>query len=520
MYTLDLSIGTQPEYFGGLHGRADRPAVTCGDVSFTWSQLAERVHRLARAWCRLGLERNDVVGTFLKNRIEVVDIMFSMGRVGVTAATMNAKLTSPELAKAVRFVDSKAMIVDAALLSTFDEIRPQLTDIPDELVFVVGPTDRPHPYRAFDELFDVGDLEPIDREASEDDVWWIAFTGGTTGEPRACLVPQRGAVQLWINICIEVGITRDDVQIVSGSMNHAMGLLYGFASLYVGGTLVILPEFSGDAALRTIEKERVTFLPMAPALFTMVLESPHLHDYDVSSVRTALSAGAPLLTATKLRILDAFPGVKLWEAYGSTESGYITLLRPEDQLRKVRCAGQPVRDMRLRIVDDDGRDLPANQVGTIYKKGWLQGAVYYNDPEATAAQFLPGGWHTSGDMGYLDDEGYLFITDRKKNMIITGGVNVFPTEVEEMLCHHPRVVEAAVVGIPDERWGERVCAFVVARDGELTAEELDAYCRQQLAKFKIPRRFEFVTELPKTYAGKIRHRELRDRFWAGLDTVV
>lgn len=123
-------------------------------------------------------------------------------------------------------------------------------------------------------------------------------------------------------------------------------------------------------------------------------------------------------------------------------------------------------------------------------------------------------------MGYLDDEGYLFITDRKKNMIITGGVNVFPTEVEEVLCHHPRVVEAAVVGIPDERWGERVCAFVVARDGELTAEELDAYCRQQLAKFKIPRRLEFVTELPKTYAGKIRHRELRDRFWAGLDTVV
>ena len=520
MYTLDLTIGTQPAYFGGLHGRADRTAVTCGDLSYTWKELAERVHRLARAWEKLGLERNQVVATFLRNRIEVVELMFSSGRVGVTCATMNAKLTATELERSVLFSDARAMIVDATLLPVFEEVRAKLVDVPDGLVFVVGAAGATHAYRDFDELFEIGDVEPIRREPSEDDIWWMAFTGGTTGDPRACLIPQRAAVQLWINVCLEVGVDRDDVQVVSGSMNHAMGLLYGFASLYVGGTLVILPEFSGEAALRTIQDERATFVPMAPPLFAMVLETPGLQAYDLSSVRIALCAGAPLLTATKLRILDAFPGVKLWEAYGSTESGYITLLRPEDQLRKTRCAGQPVRDMQLRIVDDDGRDLPVGEVGTIYKKGWLQGAVYHKDPEATAAQFLPGGWHTSGDMGYLDDEGYLFITDRRKNMIISGGVNIYPTEVEDVLCQHPRVVEAAVIGVPDERWGERVCAVVVLRDDSVTEGDLDSHCRERLAKFKVPRRYEFVDELPKTYAGKIKHREIRGRFWAGRDVVV
>ena len=520
MYSLDLTIGAQPAYFGTLHGRADATAVTCGDLSYTWSELAARVHRLARAWENLGLDRNEVVATFVHNRIEVVELMFSFGRVGVTCATMNAKLTATELERSIAFSDARAVVVDASLLPVFDAARAGLGVIPDHLVFVVGPTDEPHPYRTFDELVGLGDHEPIGREPSEDDVWWMAFTGGTTGDPRACLVPQRAAVQLWINVCLEVGINRNDVQIVSGSMNHAMGLLYGFASLYIGGTLVILPEFSGEAALATIERERVTFVPMAPPLFAMVLESPNLASYDLSSVRTALCAGAPLLTATKHRILESFPQAQLWEAYGSTESGYITLLRPEDQLRKTRCAGQPVRDMRLRIVDDEGRDLPAYEVGTIYKKGWLQGAVYHKDPEATAAQFLPGGWHTSGDMGYLDDEGYLFITDRRKNMIITGGVNVYPTEVEDVLCQHPGVVEAAVVGIPDDRWGETVCAVVVTRASAATADDLDRHCRELLARFKVPRRYEFVDQLPKTYAGKIKHREVRARFWGDRDVVV
>lgn len=521
MYNLDLSIGTQPAYFGQLHGRSDHTAVKCGDTSFTWKELAERVHRLARAWEKLGFERNEVIATFLLNRVEVVDVMFSLGRVGVTNASMNAKLTAPELERAVLFCGARAMIVDASLLPQFDEVRPKLVKVADDSIFVVGQAaGGAHPYRSFDELFEVGDLEPIERMPSEDDIWWMAFTGGTTGEPRACLVPQRAAVQLWINVCIEVGVNRDDIQMVSGSMNHALGLLYGFASLYVGGTLIILPEFSGDAALSTIESEHVTFIPMAPTLFNMILESPGCGKRDLSSVRLALSAGAPLLTATKQRILESFPNAKLWEAYGSTESGYITLLRPEDQLRKVRCAGQPVRDMELRIVDDGGNDLPSHEVGTIYKRGWLQGAVYYKDPEATAAQFLPGGWHTSGDMGYLDEEGYLYITDRKKNLIITGGMNVYPTEVEEVLCQHLGVLEAAVIGIPDERWGERVCAFVVRRDSELTAEELDAYCRRFLAKFKIPRRYEFVDAIPKTYAGKTKHRELREQFWKGTDATV
>jgi acyl-CoA synthetase (AMP-forming)/AMP-acid ligase II len=288
----------------------------------------------------------------------------------------------------------------------------------------------------------------------------------------------------------------------------------------MGATVVILRDFIPERALEAIEAEKVAFLPMAPTLYAMLLAVDGKERFDVSSVRIVLSAGSPLLTATKQRILKYFSNSGLYEVYGSTEGGIYTVLKPADQLRKIRCAGQPFWGMEIRILDEHGRDCAAREIGMIYKKGLLMGSVYYKRPEATIAQFLDG-WHTSGDMGYLDEEGYLYVADRKKDMIVSGGVNIFPSEIEDILASHPAVREAAVIGVPDETWGERVCAIVVCQPTmSVDATTLTEFCRSHLARYKTPRRFEFVSELPKTAAGKISRRELREPFWRDQEARV
>jgi fatty-acyl-CoA synthase len=513
-----LVVGTQPEYFGSLHSHKDRTAVVCGDRRLTWAELGTRVHRLARAWEQLGLERGDKVAMFIKNCAEYVELVHSTARVGVTIVSLSFRYGPQELATAVNFSDARLIVVDAELLPVLDQARAHLDVIDDSDIYVLGSGQSQ--YRSYDELFGIGDDSPIGRRPDEDDILAMLFSGGTTGDPKACLMPQRVAAQCWLGYGVELGVGQDDVQLAAGPLHHGLGFQYALCAIYMGATVVILRDFIPERALEAIEVEKVVFLPMAPTLYTMLLGVNDKKRFDVSSVRVVLSAGSPLRTATKQRILEYFPNSGLYEVYGSTEGGIYTVLKPADQLRKTRCAGQPFWGMEIRIVDDQGRDCPAGEIGTIYKRGLLMGAVYYKNPEATAAQFLDG-WHTSGDMGYLDEEGYLYIADRKKDMIISGGVNIFPSEIEDVLSFHPAVREAAVIGIPDETWGEQVCAIVVREPSmSVDPETLTELCRSKLAHYKTPRRFEFISELPKTASGKISRRQLREPFWAGQEARV
>jgi acyl-CoA synthetase (AMP-forming)/AMP-acid ligase II len=378
---------------------------------------------------------------------------------------------------------------------------------------VVGANGVEHRYANYEDLIESGDDGPIVRTPDEYDVLWMAFTGGTTGPAKACLAPQRGMVRIWSAMAQDMDVRRTDIGLIASSLNHSLGILFGMALLRLGGTLIVLPEFDPVKVLETIEAEKITFLPSAPSLYTMILDAPGAGTYDVSSMRLVVTGGAALPTTTKNRLLDFFPDADLCSGYGSTESGLFAVVSPEDQRHKDQCAGLPPFGVELKILDEDGLECAPGQVGTIYGRGWHTAVEYYKDPAATAAQFRDD-WHTVDDMGYLDDEGYLFITDRRKNMIVSSGVNVFPAEVENVLAAHPAVVEAAVIGIPDETWGELVCAVVVVRPGsDVGAEALDAFCRERLARYKVPRRFEFRAELPKTFAGKVSHRELREPFW-------
>ncbi|MEO5724575.1 MAG: AMP-binding protein, partial [Ilumatobacteraceae bacterium] len=353
----------------------------------------------------------------------------------------------------------------------------------------------------------------------EHDTIWIASTGGTSGPPKLVRVPHRVLVQMWLYMAIEFEIGRSDTMLIPGPLHHGLGFGFALQQLYVGGRVVVLGDFDAGTALAAIAREQVTVVPAAPTILNMLLDHPDCAATDLSSVRTIISAGSPLTSATKLRLLDRLADVQLYEHYGATEAGFFTVLGPEDQLRKERSCGEAFFGSEIRVADD-GRACAPGEIGLVYKRGLVQGGGYLGNAEATAQMFRDG-WATVGDVGYLDDEGYLYLVDRQSDIIVSGGVNVYPAEIESTIASLEGVSAVAVIGVPDERWGESVKAFVVRRPGAvLEADDVVAACTALLASYKRPRHVEFVDELPTSAAGKIVKRELRAAAWSGHQRSV
>lgn len=508
-YNDALLVGGIPHEHARLHTRRDKVAVVEGERRLTWADVSERTARLANALADRGVRRGDKVAAVLQNRAEYVEVIYALAGLGATIVPVSYRFVAREIAYALEHADVVAAIVDADLVATFADANRSAAITP-ERVLVVG-AGEDHEFVDYERVLARGSTDVDYLAAQESDIYHLAFTGGTTGRPKACEVPQRIARQNWYQMTAELGILEHDTTLIAGPFYHGLGFMWGLQQLMVGGTVVMLRTFDARAALVTMAQERITWTPMAPTMYSMMLDVPDKDDIDVGSMRGLVCAAAPLLTTTKEALLAYFTSAGLYEYYGATEAGFYSVLKPEDQLRKVRSVGQAWSGCELRIVGADGQDVPTGEVGLIYKRGMALGAAYYKNPEATEEAFL-GEWMTSGDLGRLDDEGYLYVVDREKDMIISGGVNVFPSEIEEVLARHPGVRQVAVVGLPDDRWGEVVTAFVVARDGaEIDTGELDAACRAELAGYKRPRRYELVASLPQNSSGKLLKNELRAR---------
>jgi acyl-CoA synthetase (AMP-forming)/AMP-acid ligase II len=509
-YSEDLTIGEIPH----LHARrpllCDRTAIVEGDRRLTWREVSERTARLAHALADRGVRRGDTVAVVLQNRVEYPEIVYALAGLGAVVVPVSYRFIAREVVFAATHTEVVAAIVDVDVVDVFAEANREL-GLPDDRVLVVGGPQE-HGYRDYDEVLATSSTATDDYlVGEEDDVYQLGFTGGTTGYPKACEVTQRVARQNWISLTIEFGVMGRDTMLIGGPFYHGLGFGWGLGQLSLGGTIVMLRTFEARRALEAIDAEKVTYTPMAPTMYTMMLEVEDKERYDVSSVRGLVSAAAPLLTSTKTALLDFFPSAGLFEFYGATEAGFYAVLKPEDQLRKTRSVGQAYHGCELRVLDPDGNDVPTGEVGQIYKRGPKLGARYFKDPEATEAAFR-GEWMTSGDLGRLDDEGYLYVVDRAKDMIISGGVNIFPSEIEEVLASHPDVLQCAVIGIPDEKWGETVIAYVVPHEGAtLDVASLEELCLTNLARYKKPRRFEVVDSLPHNSSGKLLKTELRAR---------
>ena len=523
MTELDDPQVTIPDLLAS-HARyfPDKEAVVCGSVRRTWGAFDRNQNRVAHALRAAGLAHGDKVAVLMGNCVQMLEVVFGIVRAGGCAVPLSGLLTGPQLAALIN--DSGARIVFA----TADfraKVGAHRGDVPgvapgrwiavDPAESASAPADPPNwlPFDAF--VASAPDTHPPVRHAQTDD-FNIIYSSGTTGLPKGIVQTHRARLHWAFSNAIEMGF-RDTSRALTTTSLYSNGTwLMMLPVLFAGGTLVAMPAFDTRGFLDLVAGEGITHTFMVPAQFIAVLGDPALDTTDTSSLQTILCAGSPLRRDTKRAVIERF-GPKLIELYGFSE-GFATMLKPHHPASKFDTVGTPVLGFEIRIVDDDGRELPRGEVGEIagYGAGMMKG--YHGRPEETAKLV----WRDergrtfvrSGDVGRLDADGFLSIVDRKKDMIISGGFNVFPKDIEEIVAQHDAVLDVTVIGIPHDKWGETPIALVIRKPGATRSEaDIAAWANQRLAKHQRLAAVEFRTEFPRNALGKVLKKDLRASYW-------
>ena len=489
--------------------------------SFTFRKWNERSCRLANALTGMGAGYGERVAVLAYNRVEWMEIYAACAKGGQITVPVMFRLTPAEIEYIVNHSGSKAIIVEDRLVEKVDAVREKLPTIPEGNFIYLGGGKAPAGYVGYEEVIRQGSPSEPPVMVDAADPWVIMYTSGTTGRPKGVVRTHESYVAQYVLSNINIGVLPTDKTMMVMPMCHVNSTYYSFAYTYVGAPVMVynLISFDPEDLLRTIANFKVTFTSLVPTHYVMLLSLPEAvkSQYDVSSIRQLLISSAPAREDLKLAIMDFFKKAELWEAYGSTEAGLITYLRPEDQFKKLGSIGKEIFGVdTIKLLDDAGNEAPEGEVGELYTRSPATFKEYWQDPEKTREAFR-GEWCTVGDMARRDEEGYYYLVDRKANMIISGGENIYPSEVEAAVAKHPAVADVAVVGVPDVKWGEIVKAVVVLRreyspDEELAKAIMD-FCRGKIADYKRPRAVEFISdeEMPRTATGKILHRKLRER---------
>ncbi len=485
----------------------DKEAVVFQEKRLTYGELNERVNRLANGFLDMGIQNGEKVAVLFMNNVELVECYLACWKIGAVVVAINFRLTGPEISYQVNQSDSKAFIYGRMFQETVNTITDQLPKVqhyicPGE----IGSGN----IIDYEELLTGKSPKDPDIFVSDDDPAFILYTSGTTGKPKGAVLTQKNLLMEVINFSIEAELRRGDRTVFAAPLFHVAAIMQCFTLLFLGGTVVIMEQFDPEEMLKLIEVEKITVAQIIPVMWISILALPNVGGYDTSTLRTAISGAAVLLTEVLEKALKLFPGIGIYNIFGQTETtGGMTTLHPEDAFNKMGSVGQRMINSEARIVDDDDRDVPVGKVGEIIYKGPTVLKEYYKNPEGTA-EAMKGGWFHSGDLVREDEDGYIYVVDRKKDMIISGGENIYPAELEEVLFAHPKILEVAVIGVPDPRWGENVKAVVVPEQGEsLTQEEVIDYCKKHLASYKKPKTIEFIEALPRNAAGKVLKFELR-----------
>ncbi len=497
------------------HARAfpDKPALIMGAAQRTYGELNARVNRLARALRRAGVGPRDAVGAALHNGFEWYELLNAAGKLGAQLVPIGYRLKGPEIAYMMADSGAKVLLAAPDLAAEVDRAVAEVR-WPERALWVLG-AEPPWRGRAYEQVVAA---EPADEP---EDAFvgggfnTMIYTSGTTGRPKGIerAVDPATAHLTLLGIAALWGFTPDDVHLVAGPLYHTGPASYGQVHVLIGATVVMMLLFDAAEALRLIERHRVTNSFMVPTHLTriLLLDSAERQRYDVSSMRHILHSAAPCPAHVKRGAMEVFPPGTITEFYGASEGGF-TKISAEEWQRKPGSVGTPWPGHEIRILDEAGRVLPPGEIGLIYVRGPRLDFRYRGADEKTRQAFREG-FFTAGDLGYLDADGYLFIADRRTDLIITGGANVYPAEVESVILQHPKVADAAVIGIPDAEMGKSVLAVVELRPGaRATPEEIIAFARHDLAHYKCPRRVEFVAELPREPQGKVRKYELIERY--------
>jgi fatty-acyl-CoA synthase len=502
------------------HLNGEHTALAMGDRSYSYLELHELTNRLARALFDLGLRKGDRVAGLMVNSPEFVLVLVACAKLGAIMVPINVRLSAAEIGYILADSGADMLVMDGALAVAGRSalIQPGVR-VRSVAVIDGAATDDE---LAFDSLVAADTPAEWGADVAGGDVALIMYTSGTTGLPKGAMLTHDNLLWNAINVLgTETGLTANDVTINVAPLFHVGGLgVHMLPLLYVGGTNVILPHFDPAATLAAMQHYRATVQFMVPAMWTALTQVAGFDSYDLSALRLAVSGGAPC----PLRLIEFLQdrGIPFTEGFGMTETApLVSVLDSAHVKSNAGSVGRAAMHVQARIVDDTDKHVPADTVGELVVRGPNVFVGYWMKPQATAEAFRSGWFHT-GDLGRMDDEGFITLVDRKKDMIISGGENVYPIEVEQVLLAHPGVADAAIIGGPDSKWGERVVAVVVTAPGNTASPgtgDLIAWCRQRLAHFKCPHEVHFVDELPRNATGKLLKRELRRQF-TGIEDAV
>ncbi len=495
----------------------EKLALICGETRLTYKTFNERCNRLANSLSILGFVKGDHFALLSKNCHRHFEMFFAAAKTGMAFVPLNYRLSGRELIYIINDSESKILFFAKEYLPLVENIRQELKGVKTYICiddFVVGTS-------SYEELISCSDpSEPDSSSINEKDLVTIFYTSGTTGYPKGAMISHRNRIADMIHQVTDLEyIEPEDTHLNIGPLYHVGGLAQSHGHLYRGCTVVVLSEFDHKRIFEIIEKERIRTFWGAPTMIQMLLDYPEAKNYDVSSLKTITYAGSPMPVEVLKRAIGFFGENLLIQFFGMTETGpQITHLPRKDhilqgterQMKRLRSCGVESQHVHARIVDDEERKLPPYQVGEIIVKSDAVMQGYWKNPKETK-KAIKDGWFHTGDMGYMDEDRYLYIVDRKKDMIISGGENIYSAEVENVLYMHPAISEAVVIGVPHEKWVETVKAVVVLKPGvQATEEEIIEFCKKNLASYKKPTSVEFVTELPKTPSGKVLKWRLRE----------
>jgi long-chain acyl-CoA synthetase len=496
-------------------------AVLFEDNSLTWSEFWERSNRLANAYIKLGLKKGDRVQIFLPNCIEYPEVVLGGNLATLINTAGNYRLTGNELVYQLN--DCGAKVIVFKTREQFKTIKDIQNQVPSLKYLIMIGDDVPEGALSYNALLSESASDDPGVDVLPDDIHLLMYTGGTTGYPKGAARTNKCDYHMANAVCHELGLNHDDVYLAVAPMYAAASMGYLYASLLSGGAVGIVPAFVPDQVFMYVEKYRATWTFMVPIMYDWILSLPDelLNKYDISSLKHVAACGAPLHNETVKKMLKRFDRADVSNWLGASEFGFISKYSFRNGLKEEGCVGKAVFDLELKLFDENGNSVSTGEPGLLYGRGYSMWEGYFNKIEATKEAYLDHEWGTVGDIARQDENGDFYIVDRKNDVIITGGINVYPAEIENILKKNQDIVDSAVIGVPDDKWGEAVKAVVVKKpNSAITEAEIIEFCRKYLAGFKIPKSVDFVEQVPRSFVGKALKKELRKKYWANKDRQI
>ena len=502
----------------------ERDCVIFEGKRLTYARINDRVNQLAHVLDGLGVRKGDRVGMVCVNCNQHVESYFATAKVGGIFVPLNYRSKAEELEYMIQLAEIKILFVGSRYLDLVHSIRARLPKV-EHIISVDG-----NKKGDYEERIAGQPTEEMLTEIADDDTTLLLFTSGTTGRPKAVPLRHDAFVVFALENVEPANPDIEERNILTVPLYHVAGIQAMLPAIYGGRTLIMMRQFELEEWMETVQKEKATRAMLVPTMLKWIVDSPDFEKYDLSSLSVITYGAAPMPFDVIKKAIEMLPQVQFINGYGQTESAStLTTLGPEDhkivgteeekqkKWKRLQCSiGKPLADVQIRIVNEEGKTLPPNAAGEIHAKGPRIMKGYWGDERKTAETMTKDGWLRTGDMGYVDEEGYVYLTGRADDLIIRGGENIAPEEVEEVLNTHPKIEEACVIGVPDAEFGQQPFAYVVLKDGErATPEEVMEFCRERIASFKRPRGVEFIGELPRNPMGKVLRKKLREQYGQG-----